>query len=204
MKYRPIGLPLRSRPRRCSSVASSSSAALGSCFAATASRDGSSGSAARFAGSLRRPVGLVADRDPTVDEPRRRRRFPSPDRRRRRRAPARCRPRRRRRRDRHRVTDTWLANQRPLGCLGRRSAFLHRLGKLDVVAIVDLAVTPASPVSSTVAAWPLPRRRCPPREPRRRFELDGVEEGSDDELDVASGEAPATSAGDSVGRSESV
>ncbi|TFH20863.1 MAG: hypothetical protein E4H05_01375 [Acidimicrobiales bacterium] len=47
---------------------------------------------------------------------------------------------RRRRRDRHRVADPGLANERLLGCFGRRPAFAHRLRKFDVVAIVVVAV----------------------------------------------------------------
>ena len=147
MKYRPIGLPLRSRPRRCSSVAVVEFGALGPRLAAARGHGGSSWPRRpprRIAAG--RPVGCVAAADPDLPSTRAAASTPwfaAGSLRRRRRAPCRRRPGRRRGRDGHRVADAGLAHQRLLGRLGGGSALAHRLGQLDVVAIVVARRSPA-------------------------------------------------------------
>jgi hypothetical protein len=211
MKYRPIGLPLRSRPRRCSSVGASSSPPSDSGTPWHATRP-------------RRP--FFAPPLPTT------RRIAS---RSHRRAPSRGRPspacaataalllavttavvvrracgRRARRwagRHRHGVADLRLANERSLGRFGRRPTLAHRLGQFDVVAVVDVAIVDVVIADVAIVAGrtaapapcPPPRRRWPPREPRRRLEPDGLP-GAPEGVETASDEVSAVL---SVERSES-
>ena len=208
MKYRPIGLPLRSRPRRCSSVAASSSAALRTGFAPAPSAAALLGAARRrLAGSLRR----AATRSLPGAVFRPRAAAPASGftagafallRRRSARRPGReagswgwascrrcaaCAPAPSRR---PRPRDVLRASARAARCrCGRRRPIVAR----HVFGLVRRATT-----CSRSASRPLPRRRWPPREPRRRL---GPDDGLGDAPDDESGEVSALP---SVERSESV
>ena len=176
MKYRPIGLPLRSRPRRCSSIAASIASSLRppsrprprrGAFAPDPCRPpcrrrtrapppersagavGVGAAAAVRSASTRSSAARAAPLAALVG---RRRRVSSSA------TGLTCRAGGWRRGDRHRVADLGPAHQRPLGGLDRRAAFAHRFGEFDVVVDLGPSISPRDLARD--------RRRC--RRRRRR------------------------------------
>ena len=169
MKYRPIGLPLRSRPRRCSSVASSSSAPSERPLPRPRPRRPFFEPPPSLPDRCAERAPLSAPEPDLFDDPRRRRRgspvpSASPEG-----AFAAAGPG---------GGDVGMGIVSPMrGLRTRAFSAASADGRPSLIgsgSSMSLRSSPPSieaPRSLPPAPWP-PRRRCPPREPRRRFELD--------------------------------